>query len=215
MDFTLARQKMVDGQVRPNKVTDPRVIAAMRELPRERFLPPGLATLAYVDEDVALPGGRALIEPMVIARLVQSLGLREGERVLVVGAGTGYGAALCAACEAQVTALEEDPALLAIARKVLPAVAPSVRVVEGGLAAGWPGASYEAILIEGAVPSVPEALVSQLALNGRLAAVIAPPGKPGQAVLARRVGGGVSHVPQFDAATPPLPAFAPAPAFTF
>lgn len=215
MDFALARQKMVDGQVRPNKVTDPRIIAAMRELPRERFLPPDLAMLAYVDEDIPLPGGRALTEPMVIARLVQALALRQGERVLVVGAGTGYGAALCAACDAQVTALEEDAALLAIARRVLPAVAPSVRVVEGPLAAGWPGASYEAILIEGTIPAVPEALVAQLALDGRLAAVIAPPGCPGQAVLARSVGGGVSQVPQFDAATPPLPAFAPAPAFTF
>ncbi len=79
---------MVDGQVRPNKVIDPRIIRAMRSLPRERFVPPHLASLAYADEDVPLPGGRALMEPMVIARLVQLLRVRDGERGLVVGAGS-------------------------------------------------------------------------------------------------------------------------------
>lgn len=213
MDFAAQRQHMVDGQIRPNRVTDPRVLAAMRTLPRERFLPPELAALAYVDEDVRLPGGRALTEPLVIARLVQALALREGERVLVIGAGTGYGAALCAACDAQVTALEEDPALLAIARAALPATSPSVHIVEGPLAAGRPGASWEAIMIEGTIPDVPEALVNQLGLNGRLVTVLANPGECGRATLLRRVGGGVSRVPLFDAATPALPAFAPAPVF--
>lgn len=213
MDFAAARQNMVDGQIRPNRVTDPRVLAAMRTLPRERFLPPELSAFAYVDEDVRLPGGRALTEPLVIARLVQALALREGERALVIGAGTGYGAALCADCDTQVTALEEDPALLAIARAALPATSPSVHIVEGPLAAGRPGASWDAILIEGTIPDVPEALVDQLALNGRLATVLAAPGECGRATLLRRVGGGVSRVPLFDAATPPLPAFAAAPVF--
>ena len=105
--FAEARNRMVDSQVRPNKVTDPRIIAAMRRLPRERFLPPHLAALAYADEDVPLGEGRVLIEPTVIARLVQLTAVAAGERALVVAAGTGYGAALLAACGARVTALED------------------------------------------------------------------------------------------------------------
>lgn len=216
MDFALARQKMVDGQVRPNKVTDPRIIAAMRELPRERFVPPALAPLACVDEDVPLGNGRFLMEPMVIARLIQLLELRDGNRVLVVGAGAGYGAAVCARCDARVVALENDPDLLALGRAVLPDVAPGVVVVEGALAEGWAAAApYDAVLVEGAMPEVPAALTAQLADGGRLAVVIRDRGPVSRATLVRKVGGSVSLLPQFDAATPLLPEFAPRPAFTF
>ena len=95
--FTNARICMVDSQIRPNRVTDPRVLSAMRRLPRERFLPPNVAALAYADEDVPLGNGRFMMEPMVFARLLQAANLRENERVLVVGAGTGYGAAVLSA----------------------------------------------------------------------------------------------------------------------
>ena len=122
--FAETRNRMVDSQVRPNKVTDPRIIAAMRQLPRERFLPPRLAPLAYADEDVPLGEGRVLIEPTVIARLVQLTAIAAGERALVVAAGTGYGAALLAACGARVTALEEAAPLQAVARAVLAELAP-------------------------------------------------------------------------------------------
>ena len=117
---------MVDSQIRPNKVSDPRVLAAMRHIPRERFLPSRLAVLAYADEDVPLGNGRALMEPMVLARLVQLAAPTAGEKALVVAAGTGYGSALLAACGAQVTALEEDEALLAIAGPALADIAPAV-----------------------------------------------------------------------------------------
>ena len=105
IDFTAARMLMVNGQVRPNKVTDSRVLAAMRRLPRERFVPADRAALAYSDEDVPLGRDRYLVEPMVIARLVQIAAVQEGDRALVVGSGSGYGAALLAACGATVTAL--------------------------------------------------------------------------------------------------------------
>src|SRR5262249_14773755 len=150
--FVEARNRMVDSQVRPNKVIDPRIIAAMRRMPRERFLPSCLAPLAYADEDVPLGDGRVLIEPAVIARLVQLTAIAAGERALVVAAGTGYGAALLAACGARVTALEDSTSLQSIARTVLAELAPSVSLVTGPLAAGWPaGAPYDVILIEGAV----------------------------------------------------------------
>lgn len=219
-DYAAARDHMVDGQVRPNKVSDPRIVRAMRTLPRERFLPPGLASLAYVDEDVKLPNGRALMEPMVIARLVQLLRIRDGERGLVVGSGSGYGAAIVASCGAKVVALEEDAGLLALARAVLPTLAPGVRLTEGRLAEGWATeAPYDFILIEGAVDTIPAVFATQLAPAGRLSTVIAGPGRPGHGVLAELVHVGAGHQlraqPFFDCATPALPQFRPAPAFTF
>lgn len=220
MDFAAARDRMVDGQVRPNKVVDPRVIRAMRRLPRERFLPAGLASRAYADEDVPLPGGRALMEPMVLARLVQLLQVRSGEQALVVACGTGYGAAVLDECGARVTALEDDRALLVVARAVLPGLAPRVALVEGPVTQGWPdGGPYDVILVEGAVPAVPDGLAAQLKAGGRLVAVVARPGGPGAGILAETVMvGGMPRLGTrsfFDCATPGLPQFAARPAFSF
>ncbi len=215
--FTEARNRMVDSQVRPNKVTDPRIIAAMRRLPRERFLPPSLAALAYADEDVPLGGGRVLLEPMVIARLVQLTAVAEGERVLVVAAGPGYGSALLASCGARVTALEDDATLLALARSALAEFAPGVSLVAGPLAAGWPaGASYDVILIEGAVRDIPPAIGEQLRKDaGRLVTVCMGSGTGGQAVLAEATVAGLRIQPMFDCATPPIPSLASSPGFVF
>lgn len=219
-DMAEARKCMVDGQLRPNRVVDPRLLAAMGEIPRERFLPPHLAARAYVDEDVRLPGGRALMEPMVIARLLQLLAIREGDRVLVVGAGTGYAAAVAASCGAQVVALEEDSALLAAARRALAGlVAPAdLRLVEAPITEGHAaGAPYDAILIEGEVPEVSQSIIGQLAEGGRLATVLAAAahGVSSRAVLGRRTGGAFSLSDAFDCATLPLPAFRRAPGFVF
>ncbi len=219
-DTAQARKHMVDGQLRPNRVTDPRIIAAMLAIPREDFLPPTLAARAYTDEDVPLPGGRALIEPMVIARLLQSLALRDGDRLLVVAAGTGYGAAIAAASGARVVALEDDPTLLLIARAALPrhARADEARIIEAPVTAGHPaGGPYDAILIEGEVPEVPAAIADQLAEGGRLATVLAAARRnaSSRAVLGRRLGGTFTLNDAFDCATPALPAFRPTPGFVF
>ena len=218
-DYKAARNYMVDGQVRPNKVTDPRVLDAMRSLPRERFVPPALAPLAYVDEDLALGGGRVLMEPMVIARLVQLARARPGERALVMGAGTGYGAAVLAACGCAVTALEEDEALLAIGRPVLASVAPMVKLVHGKIADGLRQPTpWDIIMIEGAVIEVPLFLAGQLAAGGRLVTVLATSGG-GRAVLGEPAG--TPSAPRlklrevFDCNTPMLPSLRPAPAFVF
>lgn len=215
--FADRRNRMVDSQVRPNKVTDPRIIAAMRHLPRERFVPAAMAALAYADADVPLGDGRVLIEPMAIARMVQLTAVATGERTLVVGAGTGYGAALLAACGARVTALEESPSLLAMARSVLAELAPSVSLVSGPLATGWPpGAPYDVILIEGAVRDVPPAIAEQLHKEtGRLVAVCVGGGTCGQAVLAEATMAGLRTQPMFDCATPLIPSLLPVPAFVF
>ncbi|PWS36293.1 protein-L-isoaspartate O-methyltransferase [Falsiroseomonas bella] len=219
-DMAESRRRMVDGQLRPNRVTDSRLIAAMGEIPRERFLPPGLAARAYVDEDVRLPGGRGLIEPMVIARMLQLLSIRDGDRVLVVGAGTGYAATVAARCGARVVALEQDPALAAAARRATAGlVAPAdLRVVEAPLAAGFPTAApYDGILIEGEVSEIPAEITGQLAEGGRLVTVLAASerGQAARAVLGRRIGGSFSVTPAFDCATLALPAFARRPSFVF
>jgi len=223
-DYASARDHMVDGQIRPNKVIDPRVIRVMRAIPRERFVPPHLASLAYADEDVPLGCGRALMEPMVIARLVQLARVRDGERVLVVGAGPGYGTALLAACGGRVTALEEDEALLDIARRTLPEFAPGAMLVKGPLAGGQPdGAPWDVILIEGAVRAVPSGIALQLnPAGGRLVTVMTQGNgaSGGQGVLAEPGQHGAPNSvlraqPMFDCATPLLPPLLPKPAFQF
>ena len=217
--YAEARNHMVDGQVRPNKVVDARVIEAMRRLPRERFLPPELAGLAYLDEDVKLGDGRALVEPMVIARLVQLARVRPGDRALVVGAGAGYGAALMAACGAEVAALEQDARLLALARAVLPGAAPGVRIVEGSLAAGLAeDAPWDVIMIEGAVQVIPPAIAAQVRMGtGRLVTVLARDPGRGYGVLAlpSRAGEALRPQAEFSCATPLLPPLLAAPAFSF
>jgi protein-L-isoaspartate(D-aspartate) O-methyltransferase len=215
--FAAARTHMVDSQIRPNKVNDPRILGCMRRLKRERFLPAALSALAYSDEDVPLGHGRYLMEPMVLARLVQMAAIADGERVLVVGAGVGYGAAVVAACGPRVTALEEDPALLAIAGPALTETAPGVNLVSGKLVSGWPsGAPYDVILIEGAVRDIPAALATQLRIGGgRLVGVLCGPGRTNQAILAEATTAGLRAQPMFDCGTPPLPMLLPAPVFRF
>ncbi len=215
--FAAARNHMVDSQIRPNKVNDARIIGAMRQLPRERFLPPQLGSLAYADEDVALGDGRVLLEPAVIARLVQLTAIIAGERALVVASGTGYGAALLAACGARVTALEEVASLQAVARGILAELAPSVGLVTGPLAAGWPpGAPYDVILIEGAVRDIPPAIAEQLHQEtGRLVAVLTGGAGLCQAVLAEATAVGLRPQPMFDCATAPIPSLLPSPGFIF
>ena len=216
-DFALARMHMVESQVRPNLVSDPRILAAMGTLPRERFVPAECAAIAYSDTAVPLGGGRVLMAPMELGRLVQLTRPARGERVLVVGAGTGYGAAVLAECGAAVTALEEDRRLLAIARSVLPSTSPSVSIVAGPLADGWiSGAPWHVVLIEGAVREIPRGIAAQLSEeSGRLVTVLAPRPGTGQAVLARPSAGGLALGSAFDCATPLLPSLIPAPAFSF
>ena len=223
IDNTVRRSNMVDGQLRPNKVSDSRVLGAMRALPRERFLPPALASLAYADQNVMLPDGSCMIAPMVLARLVQLADPAPGERALVVGAGTGYGAVVLAACGAAVVALEDNEDLLRIARAVVPALAPGlnadVQIMGGPLAAGWPaGAPYDLVFIEGGFESLPAAIAGQIPPDGgRLVGVRVTDGRIGQAVQGERAGAtpAISLRPAFDCVTPVLPGLRRAPEFMF
>ena len=217
-DFTLARRNMVDCQLRPNRVTNAQLLAVVGELPRERFLPEGMKSVAYSDEDVPLGNGRFLMEPMVLARLIQTLQAGPGDKALVVASGRGYGAALLASLVKSVVAVESDAGLASSADQTIRALGlGNVTLVtaqaEAGMAASGP---YDVILIEGSVRQIPPAILDQLAEGGRLVTVLAgAPGAMGVAQLVVKEGGVTSGRPLFDAGTPVLPGFAPPARFTF
>jgi protein-L-isoaspartate(D-aspartate) O-methyltransferase len=214
IDYAHQRQAMVNGQIRVNAVTDPRIQAAMLELPREKFVPAARAAIAYIDEDVPLRAtstgkpARYLMEPMVLAKLVQALSLTASDHVLDVGAASGYSAALLSRLAGSVVALEEDAEFLPIATRLLASLGvTNIKVANGPLAAGWPQEGpYDAILLQGSVEIVPAALTDSLKDGGRLAAVVGS-GRSAKAMIYLRTGKVVSARPVFDAATPPLPGF--------
>jgi protein-L-isoaspartate(D-aspartate) O-methyltransferase len=212
-----ARANMIESQLRPNKVTDERVIEAFSRLRRELFVAEHLRGVAYVDEDLPLGRGRYLMEPMVAARLLQALMPDRKETALVVGAGVGYQAALLASLTRSVIALEEDEELARLGRAALVdhRIA-SVIYVETSLAAGHrQRAPYDVILFGGAVAEIPPEVAAQLAEGGRMAAVLRPGAGMGRATLTTRTGGVLAQRVIFDAATPLLPGFVPKSAFVF
>jgi protein-L-isoaspartate(D-aspartate) O-methyltransferase len=217
MDYATARLNMVESQVRTNKVTDSKVIDALLAVPRERFVPEKLRGVAYVDEDLPLGGARYLLEPMVLARLLQAAQIKPSHRVLDVGAATGYATAILARLAASVVGLEQEPRLADEARRNLhELMVNNATVVAGDLAAGNPkSAPYDLILVNGAIAGVPPALKAQLAEGGRLATVIKAGAGMGQATLFTRVGDTLSGRVIFDASTPLLPGFVPQESFVF
>src|SRR5262245_45644778 len=217
LDFAAARRTIVDCQVRTTDVTDLRLIAAMLSVPRERFVPKASAELAYLDTDLPVgTGARALIKPMVLAKLLQAAEIKETDHLLIVGCATGYSAAVIAQLAGSVVALEQDPELAQLATDNLQALGvPNVTVAIGPLVAGWPAATpYDVILLDGAVEFVPEALLRQLRAGGRLLGVVGRP-PTSKATLFRSSGADASGRHIFDAAAPALPGFAKPPAFVF
>lgn len=219
IDFAQARRTMVDSQVRVNDVTDAALIAAMLAVPREDFVPQARAGFAYIDDDLCVQeaaGGkpaRYLMEPMVLARLLQALEITAESKVLDVGCASGYSAAVLSRIAGRVIALEEDAALAATAGKLLRE--PNIELVSGKASAGWSAAApFDAILIDGAVEEVPQSLTAQLGEGGRLAAVIRK-GNAAQATLLVRSAGNISALRLFDAAIPPLPGFEAPKTFVF
>jgi protein-L-isoaspartate(D-aspartate) O-methyltransferase len=208
---------MIESQLRPNKVIDARVLGAFAQIRRELFVPEHLRAVAYIDEDLPLGSGRFLMEPMVVARLLQAGALERTDTALVIGAGTGYEAALVAMLSRSTVALEEDPDIARRARAALVehSIA-SVSVVESPLPRGYrQRAPYDVILFCGAITEVPVEIDAQLAEGGRLLAVVKSASGVGRATLVTRTGGVMARRALFDAATPPLPGFSPQPAFVF
>jgi protein-L-isoaspartate(D-aspartate) O-methyltransferase len=219
VDFAQARRTMVDCQIRTSDVTDLRVLAALLEVERERFVPAARKAIAYLDRDVAVNDAsppRALLKPMVLGKLLQAAAIAETDRVLDVGCATGYSSAVLGKLAASVVALEEDAALAARAAETLAACgAGNVAVASAPLVAGWPdGAPYDVILLQGASEITPDALLGQLKDGGRLLGVIGS--RPmGKATIYRMTAKHASPQPLFDAAAPLLPGFVKPPAFVF
>lgn len=208
-DFAAARQAMVDSQLRPQGVNDPSVIAAMSLVPRERFVPDEQKPLAYVDRSVPLGEGRALPAPAVLGLLLTALAPVRGERALVVGAGTGYAAAVLKEMGINTDAVESSATLADVGRQN------GVEIVEGALADGLrKGAPYDIVLLDGAVEVIPETLVDQLRDGGRFGGAIVDQGIT-RLVTGRKAGGGFGYLTIADAATPELPGFERPPAFVF
>ncbi len=214
--FTAARRHMVDSQLRPNKVNDPRIVDAMLAVPREAFVPPAYRGVAYMDDDVPLAPGRSLLEPLVLARLLQFAEPGPDDIALDVGGGTGYSAAILSRLVARVVAVESDAALTAETPKVLAALgAGNVTLVTGALEQGAAGKGpYSLILLNGAVDFIPDELQRQLADGGRLLAVLANDGV-GEAVMVRRTGDLFPRRPLFNANSGRLPGFRREAGFVF
>ena len=208
--FATARKTMVDCQLRPSKVTDPLILDAFMTIPREDFVGKQQRALAYVDEDLPLSGGRCLMEPMVLARLLQALKIRPDDSILVVGAGCGYSTAVAAKLAGSVIAIETRAVLVEKAQDVLVSIGiDNAAIVKSRLVDGYSKEGpYERILIEGGVETVPESLLKQLTPKGRLAAIYRKPGHPvGVASVWTRSGEKFTRTPLFDARVPNLDEF--------
>jgi len=212
-NFEHMRRAMVASQLRTTGVNDPRVLAAMGAVPRERFVPEERIPMAYADALVPLGHGRELNSPMSVGRMLTEAGLKGDEHALVIGATTGYAAALLARLAKSVVALEEEPALAAFARRALAGT--DVEVVEGPLNAGWaPRAPYDFVLFDGAIEFVPDAVIDQLAEGGEIAAAILDDNVPRLSV-GRVAGGAFGAAAYADAASAILPGFRKPQGFSF
>jgi protein-L-isoaspartate(D-aspartate) O-methyltransferase len=216
-DFAAARHNMLESQLVPNQIDDPNLLAALGELPRERFLPPRVQGVAYVDEDIELERGRCIMAPLTLARLIQLAAPQKTDNALEIGSGTGYGTAVLGHLCHSVVGLESDARLASDAAAVLRDIGCRNAWVTGGtLERGYTArAPYDVILIGGSIEFVPDAILGQLADGGRLAAVVRPKDTVGRTTLITRQGGLLSTRQVQDAATLPLPGFARPREFVF
>ena len=208
-DFAAARRSMIDSQLRPEGVTDAAVLEAMNAVPREQFVPEPVRPLAYADRSLTLGDGRFLAAPAVLAKLLTQMAPQKGERALVIGAATGYSAAVLGAIGCEAIALECSPQLAARAREL------GINVVEGKHEAGHKAdAPYDLILIDGAVEHLPDAIIEQLSDGGRLGTALVDRGVT-RLIVGQKVAGAFGYLSIADAGVAPLPGFSRPRAFTF
>ncbi|MEE8438067.1 MAG: protein-L-isoaspartate O-methyltransferase [Micropepsaceae bacterium] len=213
-DYAAQRLNMVEGQVRANDVTDRRIQIAMADIPRERFVPEHLNSVAYADICLEVASGRHMLDPRCFSKLLHLASIRNGDHVLDVGCASGYSAAILGRLAGDVIALEENQDLARIAGKQLLDM-DNVRVEHGALSAGFrQGAPYDVIFVNGALESSPDSLLGQLAQGGRLVAVIRYGGR-GRAHLYVNNNGAISDRAAFDAQVPVLPGFEKVEGFVF
>lgn len=213
--FSIARQKMVDGQVRTSDVTDSRIIDAMLELPREAFVPADRQALAYLDLDLDVGGG-CLLKAALTAKLLQAAEIKATDKVLVAGAASGYVAALASRLAGHVVATVADAALASRATAALGQLGAGNVTVRNAAAADGDEASapFDVIVLNGATEVDPTRLCGQLAEGGRLVGVFAAT-SPSRAMIVTRSHGDLGHRTLFDAAAPTLPGLERHPEFVF
>ncbi|MEO1089070.1 MAG: protein-L-isoaspartate O-methyltransferase [Pseudomonadota bacterium] len=205
MDDQARRHNMVEKQLRPSNVADLRVLAAMEAVPRPPFLPTNLRGVAYSDDDIRIGDGRFLIEPLVLARLLQLAAPRDDGTALVVGCDTGYAAAVLARLTATVFLTASPQATDDVEARLMTLEAANVIMAptNAPLAGHAEAAPYDVMLAIGQIPDVPTALTDQLADGGRLVAVIGS-GRVGRGTIVERIHGHLGSREVFDAATPPM-----------
>jgi len=216
--FAKARLNMVDSQILPNRVTDDNVVRAMGSLPREVFLPSSAHSLAYADDSVLIEDGRYLMQPMVLARLLDIAEIGKSDVALSIGCGSGYEIAVLARLVDTVVAIEPSGTMRSKAEKNLAELQiDNVVIVDGEFSEGnAQEAPFDLIFISGAVPEIPDTVARQLSDGGRLVAIEMPAGKPvGRGVLMTRYGDAFSKREVFDAVEPVLPGFEKEAAFSF
>ena len=208
-DFAAAREAMVESQLRPQGVTDRATLDAMARIERERFLPSHTRPLAYVDRAVGMGDGRFLPAPAVLGQLLTQMMPQPGQRALVVGAGTGYSAAVLAEIGLDVVAIESNSSLVAAGKQL------GADIIEASLEAGFvKNAPYDQILIDGAVEAIPDAIVDQLADGGRLGTALIDRGIT-RLVVGRKAGVAFGILSFGDAGVPALPGFSRPKVFNF
>ncbi|MGE0045599.1 MAG: protein-L-isoaspartate O-methyltransferase [Hyphomonadaceae bacterium] len=214
MDYARARTAMVESQIRTADVTDLSVLHAFRTLPRERFVPAALKSLAYADMELEVAPGRFLMRPRDLAKLMQALAPQRGERGLEIAGATGFGAAALSVCGVETLTLDPDSQLSFAAGAALEGVA-SVKSVSTDAKSGWAeGAPYDVILVNGAVETVPDAWLDQLADGGRLGVVVRE-GPAGAARVYTKSKSAAAYRTVFDAAPPVIPGLERARSFVF
>ncbi|MDR0776376.1 MAG: protein-L-isoaspartate O-methyltransferase [Azonexus sp.] len=217
MNIEQARFNMIEQQIRPWEVLDPQVLSLMFVVKRENFAPPAYRNLAFADMEIPLGEGQTMLAPKIEAKLLQELGLKKTDKVLEIGTGSGYMAALLAARAEYVVSVESRPALAEQARRNLAAAdVDNVTVETGDGTGGWPARGpYDAIVVSGSLPELPDALLKQLRLGGRLAAIVGS-APVMEAVLVTCTGEGIYNtVNLFETVVAPLDGIAAKPAFAF
>lgn len=216
-DFVLMRQNMIRGQILPEGVTHPLVLKAFLKVPRETFVPRQLSHIAYMDENFPLNANRVLLRPAILARLLQVLNPSQGDKILYIACGSGYGPALLNEMGAHVVALESEPSLSQEAERVIQQLnMPTIKVILGPLEEGWEGeAPYEKMFIEGSIEFVPETLLKQLKVGGVIATLKRAKEESGKAFLYIKEGCTYTEICLFDAFAPLLKVFKKEKSFIF
>jgi protein-L-isoaspartate(D-aspartate) O-methyltransferase len=221
MDYQIARNNMVENQIRPNHVTDAAVIAAMTIIPREKFVPEDVACIAYVDEAIATVEGRYLMAPMVLARLLEEAKVSQNDIVMNIGCGVGYELAILAQIAKVVVGIEANKILADKASSNMTELGiDNTFIVHAALAKGYAKqAPYDVILFNGAIDEVPKSILDQLVDGGRVVSIVpradALYGSMGKAVVLERFGNIFSSIEVFDASAPVIPDFVKEKTFEF